>query len=147
MLRAGAAALCLVGAVVAAGCGIEPGSGQCQATSLTAPPVGLASAEAPLTLTATLTSEGRPVAGASITFFSLTTPAAGSPGGPAGGSNLGKATTGADGVARLVRRGGTTGLLLPSERLVGYQADFTPLEKIDDVQYCKARVDAPLTGP
>ena len=138
----------LLGAAVATvggACGIEPGSGQCRETTLLPEPVTVTNPLAPLTLTATLTAEGDPVAGADISFATLTTGTPNLPAGARGGRHIGKATTGDDGMARYVRAEGIDGLLLPGEQLTGYQAHFTPLRKIDGVQYCKARGDAPVT--
>ena len=144
MLRRAILVLVVVAAIGGA-CGIEPGSGQCRETTLLADPVTVTDPLAPLTLTATLTSEGKPVAGADISFATLTTGTPNLPAGARGGRHIGKATTGDNGVARYVREEGIDGLLLPGEQLTGYQAGFTPLRKIDGVQYCKARDDAPMT--
>ena len=116
--------LLVVVAVAGGACGIEPGSGQCRETTLLADPVTVTDPLAPLTLTATLTSDGEPVAGADISFATLTAGTPNLPAGARGGRHIAKATTGDDAVARYVRAEGIDGLLLPGEQLTAYQADF-----------------------
>src|SRR5688500_16641241 len=139
MLRRPALVIVAV-ALVAAGatCGLEPGSGQCREAALAADPVTITDPLAPLTITATLTADGEPIAGAEVDFATLTTGLPNVPEGQRGGHHFGEATTDADGVARFVRDEGIDGLLLPEEELTGFQATFTPLEQIDEVQYCRA---------
>lgn len=126
------------------GCGINPGSGQCTETTLTAPPITVTDPLAPLTVMATLTAKGKPVAGGDVDFFVIVVSATGARGLGSGGG-LGHTPTGPDGVARIVRKGGIDGLVFGTDRLTGYGADFIPLNKINGVQYCKTRVESPVT--
>ncbi len=145
MLKAVLLACVVVTAVAAAGCGLEPGSGQCREAAIDADPITITDPLAPLTITARLTYEGEPIADAEISIATLTTGTPNLPEGARGGRHIGDAITDADGVARFVREEGIDGLLLPEEELTGFQATFTPLEKIDDVQYCRARTDISVT--
>ncbi len=141
--RCSALLIAVVGSLVLGpGCSLEPGSGDCREVEIEAEPVTVADPLAPLELTATLTADGEAVAGAEIAFATITEGTPNVPEGETGGRHVGEAETGADGVARFERPEGIDGLLLPEERLVGYRADFTPLEELDGVQYCRARTDA-----
>jgi hypothetical protein len=140
----------LIAAVVAAltttACGIEPGSGQCRATTLTAAPATMSSPLDRLALSATLVAGGRPVAGGEVRFYIVTVKGPGVAPGTPGGRSVGSARTGADGVARFDRRQGIDGLVDPGERVTGYEAEFVAFDKIEGVNYCRAETEAPITG-
>lgn len=145
MLRAVLLACLLTAAAAGAGCGLEPGSGQCKEAVLAGDPVTITDPLAPLMITATLTADGEPIVGVEVDFATITTGLPNVPEGQRGGHHIGEATTDAGGVARFVRDEGIDGLLLPGEELVGFKADFTSLEKVDDVQYCRTRTDISVT--
>jgi hypothetical protein len=124
-----------------AGCGSEPGSRSCTVTTISVQDVPVTDPLAPLTLTATVTAGGRPLRGAELAYFI----AVGRTGEPTVGRVVGKATTGDDGVARYVRKHGVDGLTFSDERIDRYSVEFNPINKINNVQYCRARGDARLT--
>lgn len=131
-----------LGLGVGTGCGLEPGSGDCRVTELEVEPITVTDPLAPLALTATLTADGEPVAGAEVDFSTIVEGAPNMPEGETGGGHVGTATTNADGVAEYVREEGIDGLFLPGESFVGYRADFTPLTPVDDERYCRVRNEA-----
>ncbi|MEV0158025.1 hypothetical protein AB0H57_30585 [Micromonospora sp. NPDC050686] len=61
------------------------------------------------------------------------------------GRLVGEARTGDDGVARYVRKHGVDGLTFSDERIDRYSVEYSPINKINNVQYCRARGDARLT--
>ncbi|GAB3428926.1 hypothetical protein [Flindersiella endophytica] len=136
--------LMLVLAVGLSGCGVEPGSGACTETRISAADVTLADPVRPLTLTARLTDrEGRPVGGAELAFFVRLRKADGT--GPATGVRIGETDTSTSGNATFVRDDGVDGLGFSDERAVGYSVEYNPIVKIHDVQYCRSRTSAALT--
>jgi hypothetical protein len=124
-----------------AGCGTEPGSGSCTVTTISISDVRVTNPLTPLTLTATMTADGRPVRGAELAFFI----AVGRTGERTVGQLVGEATSSDDGVARYVREDGVDGLAFSDERVDRYSVEYQPINKIGDVQYCRARADARLT--
>ncbi|MEU4767609.1 hypothetical protein AB0H12_30585 [Actinosynnema sp. NPDC023794] len=122
-------------------CGTEPGSGSCAETVLSVEDVRVTDPVTPLTLTATMTADGKPVKGAELAFFIGVGPV----GEKAVGRRVGEATTGDGGVAAFVREDGVDGLAFSDERVDGYTVEFNPINKIDGVQYCRSRGDAALT--
>jgi hypothetical protein len=133
-----ALALTAVAMVAAAGCSWIRG---CAETRLQVEPLQGSDRSAPVTLTARLTADGKPVAGARIHFHALT----GAPGEKLG-EHIGDGGTDADGVARLVRRDGLDGLLLPGKRVVGYSAQFATIGKVGGRDYCWTDASAPITS-
>ncbi|SCF16844.1 hypothetical protein GA0074695_3942 [Micromonospora viridifaciens] len=131
----------LVAVSGSAGCGTEPGSRSCTVTTISIQDVRVTDPLAPLTLTATVTANGRPLPGADLAYFI----AVGRPGERTVGHVVGQATTDDDGVARYVRKHGVDGLAFSDERIDRYSVEYSPLNKIDNVQYCRARADARLT--
>lgn len=130
-------------AALAAGtaCGTDPGAATCAHTALAAAPMSVPDPKAPVTFTATFTSEGKPVPGVEVLFFSK---AVADSGRPAGGIRFGSATTDVQGVATHVEHGGTDAIVSDDERMTGYDAEFSSLTKINDVQYCRARAEAEI---
>ena len=124
--------------VVSAGCGILTGGKICTDTDLATPPIHFLESQEPLTITATLTSDGAPVAGADVIFFVYRL-AAGQAASSEVGFNIGSGTTDAGGVARYTRKGGIQGLVHSDERLTGYEAQYRPSANVGGVQYCGAR--------
>ncbi|MEU2613122.1 hypothetical protein ABZ570_16300 [Micromonospora sp. NPDC007271] len=124
-----------------AGCGSEPGSRSCTVMAISIPDVRVTDPLAPLTLTATVTANGRPLAGAELAYFI----AVGRQGEQTVGRVVGQARTGDDGVARYVRQHGVDGLTFSDERIDRYSVEYSPINKIGNVQYCRARADARLT--
>lgn len=134
-----AAAIALAGI----GCGLEPGSGQCVETKLEPLTTEVGSDDLPLTLSARLTADRKPVPGAAVGFYVHADPPLGAEPNIYG---VGQATTDSDGVADHVTESGLAGLLhFPDrERLVGYQVDFSPVAKVGGVQYCRTRAETTL---
>jgi len=124
-----------------AGCGTEPGSRSRTVTTLSIQDVRVTDPLAPLTLTATMTAGGRAIRGAELAFFI----AVGRTGEQTVGRRVGEAATGDDGVARYVREDGVDGLAFSDERVDRYSVEYNPINKIDDVRYCRSRADARLT--
>ena len=89
-----------------------------------------------------LTSDGDPVEGATIGFYSLTRGEQGE-----GGHNIGSAETDEDGVARLVREQGLQDMAVPGQEVTGYQAAYAGLSTDDGDSYCEAREDGTVETP
>lgn len=88
----------------------------------------------PLTLEAVLTTDGEPVSGGRVAFYTRAT-------GPTGGEEgrlIAQATTDSSGVARHAVQGGKVALDYPGATLNGYQVTFDNLDKLDGVRYCSA---------
>ena len=125
-------------------CGLEPGSGLCTETSLFTPPIRVVAPLAPLTFTATLTADDKPIAGAELIFF-VRQVSQGQSGTSEVARSVGSGKTGPDGVARYTRKGGVDGLIGPTERLAGYVVEFRPVAKVGGVQYCRGASHGELT--
>lgn len=141
-VKVAAASALLVGALVAVGgCTDRKDSGSCTHTKLTAKPVHLASQTAPLTLQATATGDGRPLAAFRLQFF-LTFAGPTKLVGQAGKvDNLtGYAMTDSAGVATFRLTKGPAGVALPGERAVGYTVRLTFGNPINGVTYCGSSV-------
>jgi hypothetical protein len=141
---AGAAVARLSGAVVMAvalGTGTAACGSGCQETTLTARPLTVNSPRDLLDLSARLTSEGKPVRGELVNFFSTVR------GGPENGSGhvIGSATTDASGVAQISRPDTLAEALLPGGRLVGYVVEFDGLFP-GKVNYCPAKIHVRVTS-
>lgn len=135
----------LAGASLAfSACGLEPGSGLCTETSLFTPPIRVVAPLAPLTFTATLTADQKPITGAELIFF-VRRVSQGQTGTRDVTFSVGSSTTGADGVARYIRKGGIDGLMGGNGRLTGYEVAFRPVAKVGGVQYCRAASRGELT--
>lgn len=126
-----------------AACSMEPGSGLCVPTTATPSPATVTAQYAPLSLRAKLSAAAAPVVGASLAFYVRAQAPAEK---PKAGFVIGSAKTGPDGTAVFVRAGGTDGLALPGERLVSFEVQFAPADKIGGTQYCESRGDAPIAG-
>ncbi|WP_158847655.1 hypothetical protein [Saccharothrix deserti] len=124
-----------------AACGTEPGSRSCTETAIAVADVTVTDRVAPLTLTATMTAGGKPVQGAELAFFIAVGPVDGK----TTGRRVAEETTDADGVATHERPDGVDGLLVGDRKIDRYSVEFNPINKIDGVQYCRARGDAALT--
>jgi hypothetical protein len=137
--RLTALALTAVVMVTATGCSWIR---RCAETRLQVEPLHVADRSAPVTFTARLTADGKPVAGARIHFSARI----GAPGEKLG-EHIGDGGTDADGVARLVRRDGVDGLLLPGKRVVGYSAQFATIGEVGGREdYCWTDASAPITS-
>lgn len=90
-----------------------------------------------LALTATLTADGKPVAGQQINFW-LYDKGPGQP--PGSGVFVGTKSTGADGAARLTVAGGPAGVLTAGTTPTGFGA-----EKPQRKDYCGAKAKAELS--
>jgi hypothetical protein len=130
--------------VVSAGCGTLTGGKICTDTDLTTPPIHFFGSREPLTFTATLTSDGTPVAGADVIFFVYRL-AASQAASSEVGFNIGSGTTDAGGLARYTQKGGIEGLVHSNDRLTGYEAQYRPVAKVGGIQYCGARSRGELT--
>lgn len=117
------------------------GSG-CQGTTLAAHPVTANSPGAPLALSARLTSGGKPLPGFVLNFYSKVTGGAES----GSGHDIGSATTGANGTARVSRPDTLSQALLPGERLTGYQVRFDSTLQSDRGNYCSTKLSVPVTS-
>ncbi|MGH9184494.1 MAG: hypothetical protein ACRD0U_01545 [Acidimicrobiales bacterium] len=138
----------LLGVVAAAlvagagGCGLESGSDSCTDVTLEAEPVTVNDPFEPLALTARMTANGKPLAGAELNFFIEPE----TPSGEKGvGGGTGRATTDAEGVARFVREGGIDGLVFGEDRLTEYVVQFSSPSRIGGTQYCQAETTGPVT--
>lgn len=132
-----AAGALLVGALVAVtGCD----NNGCVSTALSVRPVHPATSRTPVTLGATLTSDGNPVPGFRLSFF-LTFTGPTQLVGKSGqtGDLIGYATTGADGTATRALPAGWGATALPGEQAVGYQVTLTTANKINGKYYCDAK--------
>lgn len=133
LVAAVAAAAVLAGAPT--GC-----SATCTDTSIEAMPATTGE-DGALVLRARMTSDGDPVEGAQLTFYSETEGGQGS-----GGHTIGEARTDADGVATLVRDEGMEGMAVLDAEVVGYEVRYAKLDKVDDVSYCTASADGTIDG-
>lgn len=91
----------------------------------------------PLTLEAVLTSDGSPVAGGRVAFYTRAT-------GPAGGEEgrlIAQATTDSSGVARHVVQSGKQALAYEGATLNGYRTTFDNLDEVNGVRYCSSSAD------
>ncbi|MEQ4725424.1 hypothetical protein [Nonomuraea sp. B19D2] len=136
----GLAALALTAAVLVAATGCSWIRG-CAETRLQVEPLHISDRSAPVTFAARLTADGEPVARARVHFFARI----GAPGEKLG-EQIGDGTTDADGVARLVRRDGVAGLVLPGKRAVGYSAEFATVGEVGGRDYCWTEASAPITS-
>lgn len=113
------------------GCSLAHGG--CTTTDVAVTPVLAQAPSAHFVMTATVTSGGRPLAGAPVNLWVEET-------GPHMPSNftesIGTVHTSADGVARLDRTKGFAGLLLPGRTVTGYYADFVSGTHVGGVPYC-----------
>ncbi|MCW3843509.1 DUF4198 domain-containing protein [Micromonospora yasonensis] len=130
-------ALALAGGLVGplGGC-----SGGCADTALQVSPVEVDDVTAPLTVSARLTRDGKPVAGATVKLAVMVV-------GPnnAHSEALFHATTDADGRASVTRPGGVARLSPINHQVTRYSAYFQPMNKIDGVHYCWSSVSAAIT--
>jgi hypothetical protein len=110
----------------------------CKKTTLQVRPIQVSDPEAPLTISARLTRDGQPFAGAKVKLGVLEL-------GPnsSHAEALYYATTDADGVARATRREGA--VTVPGARVTGYAAYFQPFSGPDEVRYCWQSVGAAIT--
>lgn len=134
------AALAVAGAV-AATCGLLTGCSQsqvfgCTGVSLAVRDTHVERITDDLTLTATLTADGKPVAGRRVNFW-LYDKGAGQPSGS--GVFVGTKSTGASGTARLTVVGGPAGVLTAGTTPTGFGAEM-PQRK----DYCGASAKAEL---
>lgn len=105
----------------------------CTETALEARPAS----GTPLTLEAVLTSDGAPVSGGRVAFYTRAT-------GPAGGEEgrlIAQATTDSSGVARHVVQSGKQGLHYEGAKLNGYKATFDNLDELNGVRYCSSAAE------
>lgn len=95
-----------------------------------------------LALSARLTSDGKPLPGFLLNFYSTVT------GGAENGSGhgIGSATTDANGVARISRPDTLSKALLPGERLTGYLVRFDAAFGNARGNYCSTKVSVPVTS-
>lgn len=115
----------------------------CVHTAIAVRPVHFAGAQAPLTLSAQLTSNGKPVPAFRLSFF-LTFTGPTQLVGKSGrtGDLLGYATTDAGGMATYRLPSGVAAVALPGERAVGYQVTLTTGNPINGKYYCDAKDSA-----
>ncbi|SFB63440.1 hypothetical protein SAMN05216266_13511 [Amycolatopsis marina] len=125
-------ALAVVAPAGLSGCGPD-----CTEAELRVPPVAAESPQTPLTLRGTLTSDGAPVSGARLAFYSVRA------GGK--GSLIGYGTTDGSGTGELVVGGGLAALPYPPESVTGYEVTFDVLDTVDGVRYCETRATAALS--
>lgn len=96
---------------------------------------------APLTLEAVLSSDGSPVAGGRVAFYTRAT----GPGGGEEGRLIAQATSDSSGVARHVVQGGKAALEFKGATLNGYKATFDNLDKLDGVRYCSSSAEGSIS--
>ncbi|MFE9651444.1 hypothetical protein [Micromonospora sp. NPDC006431] len=130
-------------ALVLAGGLVGPLSGcfeGCADTQLQVSPVEVDDLSAPLTVSARLTRDGRPVAGVTVNLAVMVV-------GPnnAHSEAMFYATTDADGRASVTRRGGVARLSPINHQVTTYSAYFQPMNKIDGEHLCWSSVSAPIT--
>ncbi|MEV0153524.1 hypothetical protein AB0H57_07255 [Micromonospora sp. NPDC050686] len=115
-------------------------AGGCADTVIQVSPVEVNDVSAPLTVSARLTRDGRPVAGVTVNLAVMVV-------GPnnAHSEAMFDATTDADGRASVTRRGGVARLSPIDHRVTGYSAYFQPTNKIDGKRYCWSSVSARIT--
>lgn len=141
----GAAVGVLVGGALTAASACGQNSG-CVHTAIAVAPGRLVSETTPLTLRATLTSDGKPLPQFRLAFSLVAT----GPPSLVGKSGkmlnlLGYAFTDANGVALYRIPGGVTAVKLPGTQIVGYEAGLTTANPINDKYYCDVHSSAPLT--
>ncbi|WP_189256131.1 hypothetical protein [Lentzea flava] len=114
----------------ATGCGVF-----CTDTSLEARPAS----GTPLALEAVLSSDGTPVSGGRVAFYTRAT-------GPAGeeGRLIAQATTDSSGVARHVVQGGEQALYYEGATLNGYKVTFDNLDEVNGVRYCSSSAEGSI---
>lgn len=95
----------------------------------------------PLTLEAVLSSDGSPVAGGRVAFYTRAT----GPGGGEEGRLIAQATSDSSGVARHVVQGGKAALEFKGATLNGYKATFDNLDKLDGVRYCSSSAEGSIS--
>lgn len=135
-----AAGVLLTSTFAAAGCGQNSG---CVHTAIAVSPVHLSSHTAPVTMHATLTSDGTPLAKFRLTFSLVLT----GPPSLVGKSGkmldlLGYAFTDGAGVASYTIPDGVDAVVLPGESPVGYEAGLTTANPINGKQYCDVHAAA-----
>jgi hypothetical protein len=134
----------LAGALVGvAACGQNSG---CVHTALDVRPVHVTGQKAPLTLRATLTSDGAPLARFRLAFslvFTGPTALVGKSGKT--GDLVGYSMTNANGVATYRIPGGAAAVALPGEHAVGYSVSLTSANPINGKQYCDVHESASFT--
>jgi hypothetical protein len=142
-LHVATAGVLLAGTLAAvSACGQNSG---CVHTAISVQPAHLRSQTAPLTLHATLTSDGTPLPSFRLSFFLVLT-------GPTtlvGKSGqtldlLGYGFTDPKGVASYTIPDGVSGVILPGEHVVGYQVGLTTANPINGKQYCDVHASADL---
>ncbi|WP_143194141.1 DUF4198 domain-containing protein [Micromonospora sp. CB01531] len=133
----GLLALLLAGGLVGPLSGCSDG---CADTVLQVSPVEVDDVTAPLTVSARLTRDGRPVAGVTVKLAVAVV-------GPnnAHSEALFHATTDADGRASVTRPGGVARLSPTNHQVTEYSAYFQPMNKIDGEHLCWSSVSAPIT--
>jgi hypothetical protein len=95
----------------------------------------------PLTLEAVLTSDGEPVSGGRVAFYTRAT----GPGGGEEGRLIAQATSGSDGVARHVVQGGKSALDYEGATLNGYRVTFDNLDELNGVRYCSSSAEGSIS--
>ena len=144
IVRAAAVGVLLLGALTAAAaCGQNSG---CVHTAISVAAARLSGPTEPMTLRATLTSDGTPLARFRLTFSLVAT----GPPSLVGKSGrmlnlLGYATTDTDGVAAYALLRGVAAVTLPGTQIVGYEAGLTTANPINGKQYCDTHSSAPLS--
>ncbi|MET8757624.1 hypothetical protein [Lentzea sp. NPDC004782] len=128
--------LCAVLLVVAASTAATACGAFCTSTALQARPAS----GTPLVLEAVLTSDGSPVSGGRVAFYTRAT----GPGGAEEGRLIAQATSGSDGVARHEVEGGRSALDYPGATLNGYKATFDNLDKLNGVRYCSSSAEGSI---
>jgi hypothetical protein len=131
----------LIALLLAAGGSTVSGCGTgCTGTTLQVQAVEVGDTRAPLTVSARLTRDGRPLAGVQV---KLAVNLVGDDN--AHTDALFYADTDADGRASVTRREGVAGLSFPNHRVTGYAAYFQPLSPLNGVAYCWSSAGAPIT--
>lgn len=95
----------------------------------------------PLAFEAVLTSDGSPVSGGRVAFYTRAT----GPGGGEEGRLIAQATTDSSGVARHVVEGGRAALDYPGATLNGYKVTFDNLDKLGGVRYCSSSAEGSIS--
>lgn len=135
-----AAGVLLMGTLAASACGQNSG---CVHTAIAVAPVHLVSPSAPLTMHATLTSDGAPLARFRLTFSLVLTGPASLVGKSGKMLDLqGYAFTDTAGVASYTIPDGVGAVVLPGETPVGYEAGLTTANPINGKQYCDVHAAA-----
>lgn len=143
------AAVAVLIAPLLTGCGFLPGTtNRCDQTSIGVEDVSAETGEEPLALTALLTADGQPVAGAEVAFYIFRS----RDGVLQAGTYSGSGTTDADGVAELRFEGGSQDILSASaEKVESYSAEYVAEGEVGGVRYCgstsdRAVIDVPCAG-